>query len=141
MPLVIGEMARADPQVAANHFQQLPEDLRTAAASQIAALWAPRDAAAAERWALSLPSGPLQDTALGGILGNAELDPYSAVQTINLIREPQARALAAFAQVRRMLEQGNRDGAEMLLQRAALESPEWRAELRRVIDTWPTNGR
>jgi hypothetical protein len=63
------------------------------------------------------------------------------VQTINLIREPQARALAAFAQVRRMLEQGNRDGAEMLLQRAALESPEWRAELRRVIDTWPTNGR
>ncbi len=67
--VVIGE-ANRDPEAAARRlFRDVGEGMASAdAVEAIARLWTMRDAAAAARWAASLPDGPLRERAEAGLL-------------------------------------------------------------------------
>jgi len=105
MTLLVGRMARSDPAAAVDLARSLEDpNARTLAIRQVASGWAESDPVAAQRWVLSLGSGPERDSALDSYMVAAARTNRFEPQLLDAYSSPAARergASSAIAQLGR----------------------------------------
>jgi hypothetical protein len=67
---IILQAAAINPVAAGAWLRDASDEVKLGTVAEVAARWAVRDRAAAERWADSLPQGPIRDQALGALTGS-----------------------------------------------------------------------
>ena len=120
MTQVIGMLAMQSPDAAARQMGAIrDESARMRAAGALAAGWARHDQQAASKWARSLESGRVRDTALGGVAAHIqEID--DVLEVIGDIQSPDLQMHAVFSAAAR---RGRTDpeGTRALLRRYPLD--------------------
>jgi hypothetical protein len=121
---VIAAIAQDEPSLAATLWQQLPFEFRPSAVMNIALLWAAQDAAAAERWIMSIPPGPERSAAIGPLLSGARdsTDISDYPRLVNLLESEGERDNHGTARIAQLVRDGNLAGAESELGRLNLSS-------------------
>jgi hypothetical protein len=107
---MVFQIAQNDPPAAANMLSQAGAEVQSAAASQVATMWARQDPQAALRWAEGLGDASARASAVGSaVSGWASTDPAAAKSWTLGLRGGESRDQALSALVSRTFSQGNVD--------------------------------